>query len=273
MIRLQDWLQFSEEKLPRVKVKFNNWTGENPLQNYLSDPETVDNFNLFWRNKNRNYSVGDIAINLIQMGHDKWLLTTIKRVTKELGVTFGQNYTGEVLEEYSPYFARLILHCKRPGRASVFSFQTVIDHLEVHQLLPEVYGGEEFPGYDNICLTYQQLESILRLGKKDWLTALTNQKAVYLITDTYTGKLYVGSATSDYGMLLSRWQSYIQNGHGGNKELLALVNREGFDYVKKYFQYSVLENYNAKIDDKCVLGRETYWKQVLKTREFGYNEN
>lgn len=144
MIRLQDLLQFSEEKLPRVKVKFNNWTGENPLQNYLSDPETVDNFNLFWRNKNRNYSVGDIAINLIQMGHDKWLLTTIKRVTKELGVTFGQNYTGEVLEEYSPYFARLILHCKRPGRASVFSFQTVIDHLEVHQLLPEVYGVRNF---------------------------------------------------------------------------------------------------------------------------------
>ncbi len=93
MIRLQDLLQFSEEKLPRVKVKFNNWTGENPLQNYLSDPETVDNFNLFWRNKNRNYSVGDIAINLIQMGHDKWLLTTIKRVTKELKL-YGGGFRG-----------------------------------------------------------------------------------------------------------------------------------------------------------------------------------
>ncbi|MFA9468175.1 MULTISPECIES: GIY-YIG nuclease family protein [unclassified Streptococcus] len=273
MILLQDILQFSEEELPRVRVKFNNWTGENPLQNYLADPETVDNFNLFWRNKNRNYSVGDIAVNLVQMGHDKWLLTTIKRVTKELGVTFGQNYEGQVVEKYSPYFARVILHCKRPGRAPVFGFQTVADSLEVYEILPEIYGGEAFPGYDNLCLSYQQLELILRLGKKDWLTALTNQKAVYLITDRHTGKLYVGSATSDAGMLLQRWQSYIANGHGGNKGLKKVIDSEGFDYVKEHFQYSLLENYNAKVDDTYILKRESYWKEVLQSRAFGYNEN
>ena len=103
--------------------------------------------------------------------------------------------------------------------------------------------------------------------------ALQNQKAVYLITDTYTGKLYVGSATSQYGMLLQRWSDYIANGHGGNKGLKDIVNSKGFDYVKKYFQYSILENYNVKMDDNYILKREKWWKDTLKSREFGMNEN
>lgn len=43
----------------------------------------------------------------------------------------------------------------------------------------------------------------------DWIAALQNQNAVYLITDNNTGKLYVSSATAQYGMLLKRWSNYI----------------------------------------------------------------
>ncbi|TDM02116.1 GIY-YIG nuclease family protein [Macrococcus hajekii] len=82
------------------------------------------------------------------------------------------------------------------------------------------------------------------------------------------GKLYVGSATSNSQMLLTRWSNYVQNGHGGNKELVALVNEKGLDYVKKYFQYTILENYNGKVDDKIVLQRESYWKEALQSRTF-----
>ena len=57
-------------------------------------------------------------------------------------------------------------------------------------------------------------------------------------------------------MLLQRWSNYVENGHGGNIELKKLVEEKGFDYVKKYFQYSILENYNAKIDDHIILERE-----------------
>ena len=35
----------------------------------------------------------------------------------------------------------------------------------------------------------------------------------------------------------------------------------------------VLENYNAKIDDKVILDRELWWKETLKTKRFGYNSN
>ncbi|MDK7859562.1 GIY-YIG nuclease family protein, partial [Klebsiella pneumoniae] len=77
--------------------------------------------------------------------------------------------------------------------------------------------------------------------------ALSSQKAVYLITDTNTGKLYVGSATSNNGMLLKRWKDYLETGHGGNEELIKLVEAKGIKYIEDHFQYSILENYNANV--------------------------
>ena len=63
------------------------------------------------------------------------------------------------------------------------------------------------------------------------------------------------------------------NDHDGNKELRKLVDEKDFDYIQKYFQYSLLENYNGKIDDHFVLSRESWWKEALKSREFGCNTN
>ena len=74
-------------------------------------------------------------------------------------------------------------------------------------------------------------------------------------------------------MLLQRWSNYVSNGHGGNKELLELVQLEGFDHVKEHFQYSILENYNAKVDDHMILARESWWKETLQSRTWGYNSN
>lgn len=274
MIRLQDLLQLSEQDIKRTKVKFNQWgNGVWPLDTFLSDPEAVNTLNLFWRTNQRYFSVGQLAINLVQMTTDIWLLTTIKEVTKELGVRNGQNYEGEELVNFVPYYGRLILKYKKTTRLTALWYEPLISQLEVVELLPEVYGGENFPGYDNICLSYAQLELILRIEKREWLTALGNQKAVYLLTDKSNGKQYVGSATSESGMLLSRWSTYIANGHGGNIELRKLVEEAGFDHIKTYFQYSVLENYNQKVDDHYILSREGWWKNVLQTREFGYNAN
>ena len=67
--------------------------------------------------------------------------------------------------------------------------------------------------------------------------------------------------------------NYVVNGHGGNTELKRIVDTKGFDYVKKNFQYSVLENYNAKMDDHYILRREAWWKGTLCTRQYGYNKN
>ena len=74
-------------------------------------------------------------------------------------------------------------------------------------------------------------------------------------------------------MLLSRWRSYVENGHGFNKDLKRVVNERGKEYVEKNLHYSILENYNSRIDDQFIITRESWWKDVLGSRMFGYNKN
>ena len=273
-ILLKDLLRFSDDELANVKIKFNQHNGyDDPMDLYRSNPEIINTQWLFWNEKRRYFYEGQIAVCFLKLSYDMWLLTTIKRVTKDLGISGGVSFEGEEIETYKPFFGRVIVQYHKTSMAQGRYFSELQDELVVNQILPDVYDGEDFPGYDKVRLSYAQLEVIIRCGKKDWIAALSNQKAVYLITDKNTGKLYVGSATSDSGMLLQRWSNYVANGHGGNKELIELVEHEGFDYVKKHFQYDILENYNAKVEDRVILIRESWWKETLQTRIWGYNSN
>ena len=271
---LNDLLHWSEEDCRKAKVKFNQYNNkDNPLDIYLSAPDQVNTDWLFWRTKRRYFFAGQIAVCLVRLSYDTWLLTTIKEVVKELGVLHGVNYEGLEIEKFRPLYGRVVIKYHKTSQQQGRAYESIKDELEVLQLLPSVYDGEDFPGYDKVRLSFAQLANIVSRRKKDWISALENQKAVYLITDRHSGKLYVGSATAEKGMLLQRWSAYVATGHGENVELKKLVEREGFDYVKKNFQYSILENYNAKIDDQVVLARESWWKETLDSRVHGYNEN
>lgn len=274
-ILLENLLHVLEKEFnTKVKVKFNQYNGlDNPMELYKANPDEINNDWLFWRTDKRYFNVGDIAICFLKLANDKWLLTTIKKVTEEFDVKNAVNYAGEELDEYKEYFGRIIVTYHKEHQTQCCYYNNIYDRLILNQVLPTQFDGEDFPGYDKVRLTYFQLETIINRNKKDWVAALKNQKAVYLITDTFSGKLYVGSATSENGMLLQRWQNYVCNGHGGNVGLIELINEKGFDYVKQNFQYSILENYNAKVDDKIILGRESWWKETLCSRIFGYNKN
>ena len=273
-IYLNDLLHFSKEEYRNVKIRFNQSNGyQDPMHLYQQNPDIVNNQWLFWRSKTRYFQVGQIAVCLLKLSYDTWLLTTIKRVTKDLDVYDAINYEGEELEQYKSYFGRVVIKYRKTSQQQGRYYGEICDDLEVQQILPTVFEGNDFPGYDKVRLSYPQLEAVLNHGKRDWIAALENQKAVYLITDKENGKMYVGSATSDYGMLLQRWRSYISNGHGGNKELIELVEKKGINYIKNNFYYSILENYNAKVDDHIILERESWWKVTLQTRIFGYNTN
>lgn len=274
-ILLEDLLHILEkETTSPIKIKFNQHNGfSDPMDLYKANPDEINNQWLFWRNKMRYFDVGDIAVCFLKLSNETWLLTTIKKVTKELNVLNNINYEGKELKEYEQFFGRVIVKYHKSHQTQLRHYKSIKDKLIVIQILPTLFDGEDFPGYDKVRLSYSQLKTIIDRNKRDWIAALENQKAVYLITDTHTGKLYVGSATSEYGMLLQRWKNYVSNGHGGNIGLIELVKKEGFNYVKKYFQYSILENYNAKVDDDIILSRESWWKEIFKSREFGYNKN
>lgn len=273
-IKIDDLLKISDSDQNNVKVKFNQSDGTNePMELYLNDPNIVNSQWLFWRNKKRYFNVGEIAICLLKLSYDTWLLTTIKKVTKEFDVLGDINYEGEELSEYSKYFGRVIIKYHKTVQTQGMFYKTICNDLEVLRILSNVYDGDEFPGYDTVRLSHKQLVSIIERQKKSWIAALENQKAVYLITDKSNGKFYVGSATSKKGMLLTRWSDYANDGHGDNVELKRIVNERGFDYVKNNFQYSILENYNARVDDEIIRKRETWWKETLHSRKFGYNDN
>ncbi len=273
-ILLKDLLNFSSEEIEKTKVKFNQHNGiANPMEVYIQNPEEVNTTWLFWRTEKRYFSVGEMVICFFKLAKDTWVLSTIKLITKELDKKNDVNYEGEELEKYSAYYGRVIVKHRKNYQTQVRNFKSIIEELEVSQILPSIYDGDEFPGYDNVRLSYNQLKTIITNHKRGWINALKNQKAVYLITDKKTGKLYVGSATEKSGMLLSRWTTYIQNGHGKNELLKQILNEKGFDYIKENFQYSILENYNARINDDIILAREKWWKLTLNSRMHGLNKN
>lgn len=275
-ILINDILNFGNEEISNVKIKFNIHNGHSdPLDLYKQNPDEVNVGWFLWHEKRRYFQEGQIAICLLRIAADTWLLTTIKRITKLLDVpaSGGIGYEAVEDERYKKYFGRIIIKYHNKDISMGRWYEALMGELEVLELLNDCFTGNEFPGYENVRLTYTQLQNIIDRNLPGWVAALQNQKAVYLITDTNTGKLYVGSATAQYGMLLQRWTNYVQNGHGGNKGLKEVVEKNGFDYVKKHFQYSILENYNARMDDNYILRRESWWKDILKSREFGLNEN
>lgn len=273
-IMLNDLLHFDAAEVPNVRVKFNISNGyDDPLDLYKTNPDEVNVTWFLWHDDRRYFNVGQTAICLLKLRGDQWLLTTIKKITRLLDVTDGVGYDADEVKEYEQYFGRLVVEYHNPCRTMGRKYENVMDELEVVQILNEQYTGNEFPGYENVRLSYPLLKNIVDRQLPGWVDALRNQKAVYLITDTKTGKMYVGSATSQTGMLLQRWSSYAADGHGGNIELRELVNQQGFNYVKENFQYSILENYNARMDDGYILKRESWWKETLCTRTHGYNKN
>lgn len=158
-------------------------------------------------------------------------------------------------------------------RGRSFLLENYIEQMTVSEILEKPYGGIDFPGYGNIILPFRMLELLVTNQKQDWITALGNVKGVYVICDKSNGKKHVGSAYGDAG-IWSRWSCYASTGHGYNDELVELIAKNGIEYARKNFQFSVLEVISMRADDDYVISRESFWKDVLLTRtEFGYNKN
>ncbi len=258
------------DNLDNVKIRFNlmfrdNW---NPVEIFKNDDLDVLLEGQYWNYKrNKSYKKGQITVGFIRLNdNDLWLLFHVGMVTKDLNKLGGVGYKYEILTEYEKYFGRLIIKFKNRSQAMIRLANSVIDDCEVVQILPDTFDNDIFPGYDKVNISWNELSRVMT--KEGWKTALQNQKGVYLITDISNGKMYVGSAYGE-NMILGRWQSYVRIGHGGNVELKKL----NFDHIKTTFRYSILDIFKSTADDQLIIARESWWKSVLQTREFGYNNN
>jgi len=273
-IFLNDILNLNEKQISKTKIRLNRHNGKiDPIDEFKENPSKLLHWN-FWNNGYKRYNNSTYSIGLVDMKFDRWLLFTVAEITKDLNIINNVGYEFKELDQYRKFFGRIVVKYENKFQNMVRNAPGLIEELEVLEVLPNVFTGEDFNGYENVNLSYDQLKIALERNLT-YINAFSNQKAVYLITDKNNGYLYVGSATSDKGMLLSRWKTYIKNGHGGNKGFLDIIKNPEmeFNYIKKYFQYSILENYNQKVSDDYILKREAHWKKILLSREMGYNKN
>lgn len=268
-IKLNDILQL--DNLNNVKIRFNlmfrqNW---NPIEIFKNGDISAMLEGQYWNyNKNKSYKVGQITVGLVKIkpNEDFWLLFHIGKVTNDLNKLNGIGYEYEDLIGYRKYVGRLIVKYKNTSQNMIRNAESVINDCEVAQILPDTFDNDKFPGYDKVNVSWQELSRVIE--KDNWKTALQNQKGVYLLTDKSNGKNYVGSAYGE-NMILGRWRAYIKTGHGGNVGLKVLT----FEYIKENFMYSILDIYKSTTDDQIIIERENWWKDVLQSRKFGYNEN
>jgi hypothetical protein len=213
-------------------------------------------------NFNRQY-----ILSLIYWGKEEWLFAGIyevKSVRKNVDIV-KYKYDTKLLDIAEGFIGRLFLSFPKKFRMSYLCLENHLDNIELLEIRRKIVKID-FPGYENVNVSWKELSNYIKTDS--WKTALKNQKGVYLITDSSNGKMYVGSA---YGknMILGRWENYISNGHGGNVDLQNI----SFNDIKQHFRYSILEIFKSTTDDGIIIERESWWKDVLQTRKFGYNKN
>ena len=226
------------------------------------------NFKNWQENQTQKNFERKFILSLIYWNKDEWLFAGIYEnlSVKEVNGICKYKYETKLTNIAEEFIGKLIVDFKKDFRASYLCLENQIDKFYVLELKREI-AKVEFPGYDKVNVSWKELSELI--DTVAWKTALENQKGVYLIVDTSNGKKYVGSAYGEK-MLHGRWKDYVQTGNGGNIELKGL----SFDYIKNNFKYSILEIFKSTTDDETIIGRESWWKEVLLTRgSFGYNKN
>ena len=252
------------------KVHFARWNEKDqPLEVWVRDPaewQTWQEYKPGRNDFNRNF-----IFSVMQFYHepDIWLFGGVFRVIER----HANRYDVQLTDIASNLIGRLKLRSDYRSRTTRVDFENHYEKFEVQEILREPYSGRLFPGYEDIDISFDELDSLVRNTRPDWKAALESVKGIYLISDTSTGKKYVGSAYGDVG-IWSRWCSYVGTGHGGNVELKQLVTDPTLEYCRLNFRFALLEHRPARTPDEIILSREGFWKRILLTRgEHGYNRN
>lgn len=287
-IPLNNILNLTDEQVKRSKIELSmaaGKTGEPFIDRWLDRPEGERAAGLAkgcsywaWYGKNRrNFHEGDWVFSFIRLyRRDEWLFVSAAEILKMPEYGSEDGYAAvRILERYVPLFGRLVINLHKGNKFAlyVFNLDKFLGEAMVKEVLPALYSGEAFQGYDHVHLPYAKLDRIFRREiMSSYHDALEGVTGIYCLTDTKTGKLYIGSATGEGGVA-ARWGNYLDSKHGGNKKLRELYDHEGEEYFRRYFEFTLLEYFGMSYDPQKVLERESWWKDCLDTREHGYNDN
>ena len=280
-LKLNDIFNLSEQEIKNSKIELNISKGKKgasyiDLWLALDEESKISGKNRLsfwpWYGKSRNFYVGQNVFSFIKKTNNEWLLISAAKI---LSIPEDDYAEVEILEKYKPLFGRLIINYYKGNTMGRYTFK--LSHLnneeKVKEILPCLYSGETFEGYDKVNLPFKKLNDIFN-GKimPEYAEALKKITGVYCLTDTNNGKLYIGSATGTKGVA-QRWGNYLSSKHGGNVKLRKLYDEKGADYFEKYFTFTLLEYFGLSYDPEKIIQREQYWKRCLDTIKNGYNDN
>ncbi len=131
-----------------------------------------------------------------------------------------------------------------------------------------------FPGYEDVVLSYSELESIVNgdIRYQKWREALSNVNGVYLICDTKRNKQYIGTTYNDIG-ILGRWTDYVRTHDGGDVGIKSHLDK--YPDAFSNFQFTILRVLQKPISSIEATEAESLYKRKLCTRneEYGLNKN
>ncbi|PPC61161.1 hypothetical protein C1Y41_19545 [Pantoea sp. ICBG 1758] len=169
------------------------------------------------------------------------------------------------------FAGRMYISFKNNARNFIRLGESIWSELVISTITPKRLTFEEFPGYRNVVLDRDSIGSILKLNLESWRTALSLVKGIYVLTDRDGGKLYVGKANGIEG-IWGRWKYYFGSGHGGNVALKKAFGTGGKNRLKN-ITFAILEVMDLNAEKGEIDRRETHWKKILLSRDFGYNRN
>lgn len=301
-IKFIDLLKLPDSELKNLKLIFNSdWDYEpSNLPEYIKvklgrEPRHFDLLGLYRRGEvelvkestkshdpnNKRFVNGELAFCFIPYDTEDWLLVNAFKVVDDSKKLI--EVDEEAMSEYKQYLGRLVITWKDRNTRNV-RMKSIenIEKLTVKTILEEPYDKTalKFPGYKNVAVSYPELKDRLKKST-EWQSYLKARKGVYLIADMSNGKLYVGSAYGKDG-IYGRWKTYmesgfdkneLENGKYPNKKFQEIVKEKGISHIQRNFRYTLLETFTDEISSEDIINRESWWKERLLTREFGYNAN
>ena len=255
MLKLIDLIKLAGIELHDFKIHCAT-PGDDPLTRFPLEAFYAGKFREWQERQGKKNFECEQILSLINLEKDQWLFAGVYVVDERAKPTStgGYRYSTHEVSGLEHLVGKAIVQFRRPGRQPYLLGAKYKDHLLVAELRSQRMTIGDFPGYKSVLLSYSMLQTVVQEYSSSWRTALSNVAGVYLITDTSDGK------------------AYAQNGHGGNKEIVKLLHEKSNSHAQ-CFQFSLLEVCDRDTDSDYVIKRETHWKTVLRTREFGLNKN
>ncbi len=219
----------------------------------------------------RGAQLGDrvyIILNGIDGSRSKYMFAI--RLTEKVD---HNNYKWEKVPlSIDQYSGRMVFRCNR--KFSFYNSSECGSSFSVESIYPleESRTVEQFRDYESVELSFPQLKEVIDNEYVDYYEHLACVKAVYMIIDGNTGKLYIGSAYDKDETLWARWRTYANTCHGNNIKLKELFDEKGPSYFEK-FKYIILQIFPRKTPNKEIIEAETRYKNRFLTKEFGLNLN